>query len=260
MNRSLLTSAALAALITAPALAQQTGTNPNAPGTLPSTQQPGVTQGTQPNTNPQMGTRSGASMTGMTAEITAEDIQGMTVYTTRIDVATGAGTTGSTANNNATRGTTGSTSATGSGLGSAGSAGTGTGTGTAGMSGSAGTSGMPGSNMTGTSGSVGGTNLGTATIPSTADNRPMTKDELKQLTDRARSIGEVNDILIGPDGRVVHAIVDVGGFLGVGERPVAVSWQDLKIVRTNDGDMVAFIEKSRAELDQMPQYRAPAKR
>ncbi len=232
MNRSLFTSAALAALITAPALAQQTGTNPNAPGTSPNTQQPGVTQGTQPNTNQQTGTRPGTSLTGMTGEMTAEDIQGMTVYTTRVDVATG------TAASTATRGTTGSTSATGSGLGSAGSAGSG---------------------ASGTMGSTGSA-VGSSAIPNTTDNRLMTKDELRQLTDRARSIGEINDITIGPDGRVMHAIVDVGGFLGIGERPVALSWQDLKIVRTNDGDMVAFIEKTRAELDQLPQYRAPVKR
>lgn len=233
MNRSLLTSAALAALIAAPAVAQQTGTSPNSPGTSPGMQQPGTT--TAP-----LGTSPSNSAMPM-AEMTADDLQGMTVYTTKIDVANSTTVTGSTTTGTGSTATTGSTTGT---TGTAGTAGT---MGSTGTTGTAGTSGMAG-------------NTGSMTVPNTADNRPMTRDELKALTDRARSIGEVNDLLIGPDGRVQQAIIDVGGFLGVGERPVTVSWQDLKIVRTNDGDMVAFIERSRAELNALPQYRAPARR
>ena len=218
MNRSLLTSAALAALIAAPALAQQTGTNPNVPGNSPGVQQPGAT-GVQPNTTLNAPRAGAASTTALASDMTGEDLQGMTVYTTRVDTAT-----------------TGSTGLTG----------TATAPSTTGTVGS-------------TTGNTAGT-LGSSAVPNTTDNRLMTKEELKVLTDRARSIGEVNDLLIGPDGRVQQVIIDVGGFLGVGERPVTLAWQDLKIVRSNDGDIVAFIEKSRAELNTMPQYRAPARR
>jgi sporulation protein YlmC with PRC-barrel domain len=41
-------------------------------------------------------------------------------------------------------------------------------------------------------------------------------------------IGDVNDILLDKDGRVSAVIVGVGGFLGIGEKDVAVSFDALK--------------------------------
>ena len=40
--------------------------------------------------------------------------------------------------------------------------------------------------------------------------------------DTAENIGDVNDIVIGNDGRVQSVVVGVGGFLGIGEKNVAV--------------------------------------
>ncbi len=48
-------------------------------------------------------------------------------------------------------------------------------------------------------------------------------------------IGEVKDLLIDPDGRVVAAIIGVGGFLGMGERDVAVSYRAIKLSRDDKG-------------------------
>jgi hypothetical protein len=44
------------------------------------------------------------------------------------------------------------------------------------------------------------------------------------------SIGDISDLLIDRDGRVVAAIVGVGGFLGIGQKDVAVPFQALDIV------------------------------
>lgn len=44
-------------------------------------------------------------------------------------------------------------------------------------------------------------------------------------------VGEVGDVLIGGDGQVQAVIIDVGGFLGLGEKPVAVSLENLMIAR-----------------------------
>lgn len=51
------------------------------------------------------------------------------------------------------------------------------------------------------------------------------------------NIGEINDILVDRQGEVVAAIVGVGGFLGIGEKNVAIPFQALEIVegRTNGG-------------------------
>lgn len=42
------------------------------------------------------------------------------------------------------------------------------------------------------------------------------------------SIGEVNDVIMDRDGKAVAAIIGVGGFLGVGERDVAVPFNSLE--------------------------------
>jgi sporulation protein YlmC with PRC-barrel domain len=40
--------------------------------------------------------------------------------------------------------------------------------------------------------------------------------------DRSEKIGKIGDLIVAPDGTLSFAIVDVGGFLGVGRRHVAI--------------------------------------
>lgn len=42
------------------------------------------------------------------------------------------------------------------------------------------------------------------------------------INDNGDTIGEVKDVLIAPDGSASYGIVGVGGFLGIGEKYVAV--------------------------------------
>ena len=51
-------------------------------------------------------------------------------------------------------------------------------------------------------------------------------------------IGDINDLVIERDGKVKAIVVGVGGFLGIGERNVAIPYHDVKIMH-------------RAEYDQM---------
>jgi hypothetical protein len=46
-------------------------------------------------------------------------------------------------------------------------------------------------------------------------------------------IGEVSDLLVEKDGKVAVAIVSVGGFLGAGEKDVAVPFDSLKLTQKN---------------------------
>ena len=43
-----------------------------------------------------------------------------------------------------------------------------------------------------------------------------------------QSIGDLNDILFDKDGKVSALVVGVGGFLGLGEKNVAVDWDQVK--------------------------------
>jgi sporulation protein YlmC with PRC-barrel domain len=44
-------------------------------------------------------------------------------------------------------------------------------------------------------------------------------------------VGEVNNLLIGADGRVHAAVIEFGGFLGIGEHKVAVPWDQLTVAK-----------------------------
>ena len=66
--------------------------------------------------------------------------------------------------------------------------------------------------------------------------------------DDAENIGDVNDIVIGSDGKIEAVVVGVGGFLGIGEKNVAVDYSKLDWVE-RDGDrwLVAPMTKEQLE-------------
>jgi sporulation protein YlmC with PRC-barrel domain len=49
-----------------------------------------------------------------------------------------------------------------------------------------------------------------------------------------QKIGEIMDVLVNPTGQIDAAIVGVGGFLGAGEKDVAVSFNSIKATKKND--------------------------
>ena len=51
-----------------------------------------------------------------------------------------------------------------------------------------------------------------------------------------QSIGDINDLLVEKDGGIVAAVVGVGGFLGIGEKNVAVPFENITITRVMDDD------------------------
>lgn len=69
-------------------------------------------------------------------------------------------------------------------------------------------------------------------------------------------VGEVNRLIMGTNGQVERVVLDVGGFLGLGERQIAVTPDELNIVRTDDGtDFRVFIDANQANLKAQPEYK-----
>jgi sporulation protein YlmC with PRC-barrel domain len=64
-----------------------------------------------------------------------------------------------------------------------------------------------------------------------------------------RNIGSVKDVILDRDGRVAAVVVDVGAFLGLGGRYVAVQLSDLK----TDHDRLT-LNQSKEELQQAATY------
>jgi sporulation protein YlmC with PRC-barrel domain len=65
-------------------------------------------------------------------------------------------------------------------------------------------------------------------------------------------VGEIKSVALGPDGRVQAVIVGVGGFLGVGEREVAIGWDNLRI--RDNGEVIAT-DLSEQQLRGLPEYK-----
>ncbi len=66
----------------------------------------------------------------------------------------------------------------------------------------------------------------------------------------------MKDLLIDPDGRVVAAIIGVGGFLGMGERDVAVSYRAIKLSRDDKGKPLFVVDVTKETLKAAPVYKS----
>jgi PRC-barrel domain len=67
------------------------------------------------------------------------------------------------------------------------------------------------------------------------------------------TIGEVADLIVTPDGRVEAVVVGVGGFLGVGEKSVALAWDSIELAE-RDGARVILVAATREQLEGMPEF------
>jgi sporulation protein YlmC with PRC-barrel domain len=70
-----------------------------------------------------------------------------------------------------------------------------------------------------------------------------------------RNIGDIKDIILDRDGRVGAVILDVGAFLGMGGKYVAVSLSDLKITRENNSSRPHFtVDMTKEQLKAAQAY------
>jgi uncharacterized protein DUF937/PRC-barrel domain protein len=54
------------------------------------------------------------------------------------------------------------------------------------------------------------------------------------------NLGTIRDLLIGPDGKAVAAIINVGRFLGIGDKEIAVPFSALHVERRGDGRRIVI--------------------
>lgn len=67
------------------------------------------------------------------------------------------------------------------------------------------------------------------------------------------NLGSVVDLIIDENGQVVAVAVSVGGFLGLGERDVAIGWDD--VTRSGDSDEVKLrANVTRDSVRDAPEY------
>jgi PRC-barrel domain len=68
------------------------------------------------------------------------------------------------------------------------------------------------------------------------------------------NMGRVVDVLVDRGGQVRAAIIDFGGFLGVGSRKIAVDWNALHFPAPAKSDAKITLELTRDQLKAAPEY------
>ena len=70
-------------------------------------------------------------------------------------------------------------------------------------------------------------------------------------------IGSISDLIVSKDGRNVQGfVIGVGGFLGIGERNVALQMDKLKIASAADGSVKLTMDLKRDEIANAPVFRS----
>ncbi len=78
----------------------------------------------------------------------------------------------------------------------------------------------------------------------------------KEVRSKANeNIGRVVDVLVDHDGRTRAAIIDFGGFLGVGSRKIAVDWDALKFAPTDEGRNSVTLDLTRDQMKAAPEFK-----
>ena len=69
------------------------------------------------------------------------------------------------------------------------------------------------------------------------------------------TIGSVSELKVGMDGQITEAVIDVGGFLGIGAHSVLVPFRNLTVLRATDGSNVrVHMDTTKEKLKAMPHH------
>ena len=64
----------------------------------------------------------------------------------------------------------------------------------------------------------------------------LTGNNVQSTVEDDEDIGTINDLIIDEDGQIQAVVIGVGGFLGMGEKDVAIEWDSLELTRNQDND------------------------
>ncbi|PRY63457.1 PRC-barrel domain protein [Vreelandella songnenensis] len=83
----------------------------------------------------------------------------------------------------------------------------------------------------------------------------LTGNNVLSTVEDDENIGTINDLIIDEDGQIQAVVVGVGGFLGMGEKDVAIEWDSLELTRDDDGDdYVIRVNASQDALEEAEEF------
>ena len=68
-------------------------------------------------------------------------------------------------------------------------------------------------------------------------------------------MGRIVDVVVDSAGQVRAAVIDFGGFLGVGSRKIAVDWNALHFPPASDPQGIVTLELTRDQVKAAPEYK-----
>ncbi len=68
------------------------------------------------------------------------------------------------------------------------------------------------------------------------------------------TVGDINDIVLSSDGSIEHVLVGVGGFLGLGEKVVALKFDELSFIKNADGSYLISTTATKGSLESAQEW------
>jgi len=74
------------------------------------------------------------------------------------------------------------------------------------------------------------------------------------------TVGDINDLIVGLDGKVQGVVIGVGGFLGLGEKDVAVKMDQITVQPedANKSNVRLILASTKADLEAAPEFKSVA--
>ena len=91
------------------------------------------------------------------------------------------------------------------------------------------------------------------TVLGTKEVQGILGREIRSTADE--NMGRIVDVLVDGEGATRAAIIDFGGFLGVGSRKIAVAWQALHFVPAAEKRYSVVLEVTRDQVKEAPEYK-----
>lgn len=101
--------------------------------------------------------------------------------------------------------------------------------------------------------SSGGVGSPSVTVLNTGEVQGILGREVRSAADE--DMGRIVDVIVDGEGRALAAIIDFGGFLGVGSRKIAVDWKALHFVPTASKPHGVVLELTRDQVMPAPEYK-----
>ena len=98
-----------------------------------------------------------------------------------------------------------------------------------------------------------GTSTPSITVLDTQEVQGILGREVRSPADE--NMGRIVDVIVDVDGQIRAAIIDFGGFLGVGSRKIAVDWKALRFTPTAPKRYRISLELTRDQVKPAPEYK-----